>query len=276
MNGISAIVATYKRKTELINLFESIIENKFDQIEVIVVDQNCNNLLDEVILYYNSLLTIKHFKIPIPNQSHARNYGVQKATYDILCFPDDDCWFDPDTLKKVSDQFLNANVDLLIINWKQNIISGGEFSQKINSKQIFSFKAPIHYGTIVMFFRKEVFNQLGGFNETIGLGFYIGGGEDSELLFKAARNKINIFYCTDIIVNHNYIPQDNRDFKSIRSRQRAIGFIFLKQRLPLYVIVRGISSPFLKMLFSFNLSKAKVHYNSFMARLEGIFYALKN
>ena len=38
MKGISAVVATYRRKDELGRLFDSVISNQLQQIEMIVVD----------------------------------------------------------------------------------------------------------------------------------------------------------------------------------------------------------------------------------------------
>jgi glycosyltransferase involved in cell wall biosynthesis len=275
MKGISAIVATYKRKDELVRLFDSIISNNVPELEVIVVDQNTDGLIDGVISDYSRKLDIQHIKMTEANQSKARNLGAAKARYPVICFPDDDCWFETDSLKKVQ-QFFNEkpSTDILVINWKQNpVVHTSSFN--LTRKDVFSFKA-VGYVTYVLFLNAGVFNKLGGFMETIGIGKYIGGGEDSELTFRAAQRNFNIFYRSDIIVNHKYIPILSRDLTTIRARQRAMGFMYAKYQVPKHVIVKGLAAPLFKMIVSIGKRRSKEYYNMFLGRTEGFLYGMKN
>jgi glycosyltransferase involved in cell wall biosynthesis len=275
MKGISAIVATYRRKDELVQLFESLIKNNIDKLEVIVVDQNLDGLIDDLIEQYRRQLDILHLKMTEANQSKARNYGAALAKYPIICFPDDDCWFEDDSLQKVQQFFdQNTSTDLLIANWKQNpVVHTDSFS--LSKKKIFSFRA-VGYVTYVLFFNQGVFQRLGGFMETIGIGQYIGGGEDSELTFRAAHQNLNIFYRADIIINHTYIPILSRDLNTIRSRQRAMGLMYAKYEVPKFVILKGLTAPLIKMAFCMSKKKAREYYHMFLGRKEGYVYGLKN
>lgn len=275
MIGISAIIATYKRETQLKQLFDSFVSNNCSGLEVIVVDQNKDNLIDALIAEYKSVLNITHLKIEVANQSYARNYGASYARHSLICFPDDDCWFDNDSINKILEHFqYNATTDLLIINWRQSPVASSQ-SMALSKKDIFSYKAPTNYATYVMFFKTEVFFRLGCFIETIGLGRYIGGGEDTELIFRTAKNGFKIYYEGSIYVNHKYTDSTERDLKSIRARQRGTGFVYSRFKLSRFVILRGFFAPFLKMIFSMNLRKSQVHYNIFMARMEGFMYGFK-
>ena len=274
MKGISAVVATYRRKDELNRLFNSVISNNISNIELIVVDQNLDGLIDDVIAKYSSLLDINHVKMTEANQSKARNLGAAKAKYPLICFPDDDCWFEPDALQKVLAYFEhNTSTDLLIINWKQNPIVHHQ-SFALTTKEIFSFRA-VGYVTYVQFFNKNVFQKLGGFMETIGIGKYIGGGEDSELTFRAADRGMNIFYNAAIGVNHKYIAITTRDLPTIRARQRAMGLMYAKYNVPKHIVLRGLAAPLIKMVLCMNRQKAKEYYNMFLGRKEGLIYGLK-
>jgi glycosyltransferase involved in cell wall biosynthesis len=274
MKGISAVVATYRRKDELNRLFDSVIKNGIANIELIVVDQNTDGLIDDVIEKYRSSLDINHIKMTEANQSKARNLGASKAKYSVVCFPDDDCWFDDDSLKKVQQYFASdPSTDLLVINWKQNpMVHTGSFT--LTTKEVFSFRA-VGYVTYVLFFNAGVFQKLGGFMETIGIGKYIGGGEDSELTFRAADRGMNIYYDATIGVNHKYIPITTRDLQTIRARQRAMGLMYAKYNVPKYIVLRGLAAPLLKMAFCMNRQKAKEYYNMFLGRKEGLIYGLK-
>jgi glycosyltransferase involved in cell wall biosynthesis len=274
MKGISAVVATYRRKDELNRLFDSVIKNGIVNIELIVVDQNTDGLIDDVIENYRPLLDINHIKMTEANQSKARNLGASRAKYPVVCFPDDDCWFDDDSLKKVQQYFESApSTDLLVINWKQNpVMHTGSFA--LTTKEVFSFRA-VGYVTYVLFFNGGVFQKLGGFMETIGIGKYIGGGEDSELTFRAADKGMKIYYDATIGVNHKYIPITTRDLQTIRARQRAMGLMYAKYDVPKYIVLRGLAAPLLKMAFCMNRQKAKEYYNMFLGRKEGLIYGLK-
>ena len=276
MNGISAIVATYRRKDELKRLFNSILDNQLMLIEVIVVDQNTDGLIDNVVQDYHSKIEIVHLKITEANQSKARNFGASKAKYPIVCFPDDDCWFENNSLIEIQRYFENnQDTALLVINWKQNPNSKITQAFELSKKDMFSFRS-VGYVTYVLFFQTKIFNELGGFLESIGIGQYIGGGEDSELAFRAITRKLKIYFRPDIYVNHNYIAIYDRPIHILKARQRAMGLMYSLYDIPKYVIVRGFISPLIKLLFAFNLKKIKQHFTLFQARIEGYQYGEKN
>jgi glycosyltransferase involved in cell wall biosynthesis len=276
MTGISAVIATYNRRTQLETLFESIIQNNFPAFEAIVVDQNTDGLIDDIIEKYQGAFEIHHLKITEPNQSKARNIGASMAKYSVICFPDDDCWFDKDTLPKIINYFGKDDykTDLLIINWQQHPKQLPQ-STTVTAKSLFSFRS-VGYGTIVLIFKTAAFRKLGGFLEYIGIGKYIGGGEDSELTFRAASCGMKLYYNKDIKINHLYKPIVNADLSMIRSRQRAMGFLFAKYKVPLWVIVRGLASPMLRMILTFRHEKRKKFYNIFLARIEGLRYGVRS
>ena len=71
MTGISAVVATYNRKDELKNLFDSLNQDDTSFLELIIVDQNEDGLIDDLIRHYSSVLDIKHLKFKERQNSKA-------------------------------------------------------------------------------------------------------------------------------------------------------------------------------------------------------------
>jgi glycosyltransferase involved in cell wall biosynthesis len=194
MTGISAVIATYNRKEELKNLFDSLTHGDTSFVELIIVDQNEDGLIDDLVRQYSKALDIKHLKFKERQNSKARNFGAENARHSLICFPDDDCWFDRDSLGKVLAYFdRDPKTDLLIIRWNQNPAFQLN-SLPLTYKVISSFKAPIGYAAITLFMKKRIFFDLGGFDITFGIGSYIGGGEDTELIFKIANAKKHVFY----------------------------------------------------------------------------------
>ena len=55
---LSVVIPTIGRKDELKQLLNSIIKTQYPINEVIVVDQNCSCLIDEIITEFKTVLTI--------------------------------------------------------------------------------------------------------------------------------------------------------------------------------------------------------------------------
>ena len=274
MNGISAVIATYRRKEELRRLFDSILLQPPSLYELIVVDQNDDGLLDILMEEYSDRLPLVHLRMQEANQSKARNLGARAARYEVLCFPDDDCWFEPGALKGVQLHFeRHPETELLIINWSQNPYRH-DLSRPLTRKEVFSFRS-VGYVTYVQFYRRSTFEALGGFLDNVGIGQFIGGGEDSELTFRALQRGLRVFYEASIRVNHNYTPVQMRSPDIIRARQRGMGMVYAAYDVPYFVILRGMMAPLLKMVLSLNRKKSDEFYNIFRGRLEGFVHTLR-
>jgi glycosyltransferase involved in cell wall biosynthesis len=100
----SLVVATIGRTNELRRLLESLTQQEFSDYEVILVDQNCDDRLQVVLDEFVDRVPL--FRISSPKGvSSARNNGFQKASGEIIAFPDDDCWYSPGLLKKIDQWF---------------------------------------------------------------------------------------------------------------------------------------------------------------------------
>lgn len=267
-------MATYRRKEELRRLFDSVLLQPPTLFELIIVDQNRDGLIDDLLEEYRSRLPLVHLRMEEANQSKARNLGAATARYELLCFPDDDCWFDTGALKGVQLHFeRQPATDLLIINWVQNPYRH-DLSGELRRKEVFSFRS-VGYVTYVQFYRREVFTSLGGFLDNVGIGQFIGGGEDSELTFRAVQRGLRVFYEAGIRVNHHYIPVQTRSHSVIRARQRGMGMVYAVYDIPYLVILRGMMAPLVRMVFSMNRKKSGEFYNIFRGRLEGFVHTLR-
>ena len=104
MPRFSLIIATLSRTTELRRLLESFTQQDFSDYEVILVDQNDDDRLQALVDEFASRLPIERIFSP-KGVSIARNYGIRKATGELIAFPDDDCWYSPGLLAKVDQWF---------------------------------------------------------------------------------------------------------------------------------------------------------------------------
>ncbi len=84
---VSVIVPTYKRKNKLLNCINSIIGNTYENIEIIVINDDPSEDISEFLKIYQVIL-VQNKKENLA--AGCRNLGAQIAKGDILFFVDDD------------------------------------------------------------------------------------------------------------------------------------------------------------------------------------------
>lgn len=159
---ISVIITTYKRPTFLVRAINSVLNQTYQNYEIIVVDDN-----DEATVYREETLTLinsftKNIKyIPLAKNSgacNARNIGLEKARGDYILFLDDD------------DELLPKHLELLHAKYKGDNKIGVVFSQSvlIDVKSNLSFKS---VKTLVVEDDPLLFQLLVGANSTSAILF---------------------------------------------------------------------------------------------------------
>jgi glycosyltransferase involved in cell wall biosynthesis len=108
MIRFSLVVATFGRTTEVTTLLASVLCQRRNDIEIILVDQNADDRLLSAIEEVKGRLTIRHLRTENRNVSAARNLGLDAAQGEIVAFPDDDCWY-PDHLLDGVDQWFKTS-----------------------------------------------------------------------------------------------------------------------------------------------------------------------
>ena len=94
---LSLLIATVRRRTELERLLFSLRQQKHTCLQIIIADQNPPNFLVDVYAEFTDL-PLQVISAPDKGVSQARNAILPLAKGDYIVFPDDDCWYAPDTL----------------------------------------------------------------------------------------------------------------------------------------------------------------------------------
>lgn len=200
MKWVSVVVATYKREAELKNALESLAEQTYPHMEIVLVDDNGNDEWNSKVSEIVEEFRNRHPQILLeyivndPNQGSAktRNIGINSAKGDYITFLDDDDIYLPDKIRK-QVEFMETNqydysiTDLLLYNE-----GGKEIDKRIRSyikettvESLRTYHLMYHMtGTDTMMFRKEYLTQIGGFAPiNVGDEFYLmqraieGGGK---------------------------------------------------------------------------------------------------
>ncbi|WDN59827.1 glycosyltransferase family 2 protein [Streptococcus parasuis] len=186
---VSIIVATYRRKEALKRALQSLVEQTYPYIEIIVIDDNANaewNTQVEKIV--NSIkLNNGHEIIYIKNLSNkgsaeTRNTGINQATGEFVTFLDDDDIYLPNKVKKQVEHMTKEGADfsltdLWLYDEKGKLIEKRvrDYIKDSSSESLMKYHLMYHLtGTDVMMFKKKYLVDIGLFSPiNVGDEFYL-------------------------------------------------------------------------------------------------------
>jgi glycosyltransferase involved in cell wall biosynthesis len=233
--AISVIVSTIGRPGPLRELIDSLSQSRgAPPFELIVVDQSdegsCTALLAELDLPFPArALTSAR------GASLGRNVGSRVAHGAILTFPDDNAFYQPDTLARA--------FSLMQDGW--DAVSGIQVTRDGRPSMLRWLPAAtaITVGNVqrsaiesTIFIKRSEFESLQGFDERIGVGSAgpFQAGEVTDLLLRLLYTGARLQYDPSIVVVSDD-PRDNRvpNFdRKMRGYGTGMGHLYRKHPLP--------------------------------------------
>lgn len=268
---ISLILATIGRSEDVGHLIRSLAAQSERRFELIVVDQNSDDRLIRFLDEGRDLGTeLLHLRLDRPSLSGARNLGLAHATGEIVAFPDDDCWYEPDTIKSVLAAFTeDASRDGIIGHWVEQAAAQNRqpHPERLSSQAWRNFRGG-NASSITLFIKRELLSRLGGFDERFGVGRWYGAAEETDFMLRALSTGANLASCPDVRVHHRFSTTPStklfEDCRNARKRARGTGGLYAKHRLDTWVVVRGLLAPVIVPLVKID----------FRAAIRGIFVTL--
>jgi len=170
---VSVVIATYNREKYIRKAIESILNQTYKNIEVIIIDDSSTNETQDIISGFNQ----KDTRIVYIRNKHrigfvkSLNKGIRIAGGNYIArLDDDDFWCDCQKLEK-QIRFLEGHPEYILTGGGIIIINEGgqEIQRYLNpetDKEIrdaMLFECPISHGAVV--FRKDAWKKVGGYNE---------------------------------------------------------------------------------------------------------------
>jgi len=204
---VSVIIATKNEEKNIGNCLESIKNQTYPKIEIIVVDLNSTDNTRKIAQGYTKVLNLAEAdNLRVKNLRGAQvNFGVKKSRGDIIFFPDADMTFSPNLVSEAVE--LLEKYDALYV---PEVICGKGFFGKIrNFERGFYNKTCID---AVRFVRRNTFLAVGGFDEKD-----IAFGPDDWDLTKMIKQKTRRLTITQSPIYHH---EEELDF-NIYLRKKA-------------------------------------------------------
>ena len=161
---VSIIVPTYNRRDTILKSIKSLLNQTYDNIEIIVVDDGSSDKTYRLFENYNND-KIKFFRYEQNKGAcYARNYGVSKSTGKYIAFHDSDDEWLPEKLEKQMKKMLDGNYDFIfcgmygIKHKRKYYIPNHKFNE--NKIVLYQQLYRNHISTQTMLMKREVFSKV--------------------------------------------------------------------------------------------------------------------
>lgn len=274
---ISLILATVGRTDDVAHAIRSLAAQSDRRFELIVVDQNPDDRLKPYVAEgIRAGLDLKHLRLDKPSLSGARNHGLAVASGEIIAFPDDDCWYEPDTIKSLLSAFeCNGSLDGLIGHWVEQAAAQNKLprSEPLSNDDWRRFRGG-NASSITLFIKRDLLLRLGGFDERFGVGRWYGAGEETDFIFRALACGAKLLCTPDVRVHHRYSTRPVSpllmDCQNARKRARGTGGLYAKHNLGALIVLRGFLAPVVNPLLKADFRNAFRGVFVSLGRMEGM------
>ena len=201
--NISVLIPTKERPQQLDACIKSVLASDHESFEVIVIDQSP----EPYALIRDPRLHIHHSSVR--GKSAALNVAIELASGHLFAFTDDDCTVSRDWLTQGHARFeAQPEVDLiygalLAIPHNHSLWFVPEFNPARLEVVSGAVRARYRGGAGAnMFARRELFEQIGGFDEAIGPGVSFRSCEEYDIYYRALRAGAKVLRDPDNAVLH--------------------------------------------------------------------------
>lgn len=243
----SLIVCSVDRFDQLERLFTSLATQIHRDFEVILVDQNPDDRLMPLVERFSPSYAIRRIH-SAKGLSRARNNGIAAAGGTYVAFPDDDCWYEPDTLV-AAERLFSQSPELSIVTGRTLDAAGvpsvsptGDEALDITRRNYLDCG-----NSNGIFVRRAALAAIGGFDEDLGVGSEspFQSGEEADFLLRALSAGQKLRYFPSLIVHHDQVitRYDAAQIARAKRYGRGFGALMRKQRFSVFYVAYRLARP---------------------------------
>jgi glycosyltransferase involved in cell wall biosynthesis len=172
---VSVVIATYNMARFLPLALRSALDQSYENMEVLVIDDGSQDDTQAAMAPFRGDHRVRYIFQQNGGQASAKNHGIRQAQGEYVAFLDADDLWTPDKLERQMPLFLRSPAVGIVYSRVACIDEAGR-ELRIEGYDLFRGRVSgpllisnfIGFGTSVV--RKECFDRLGSFDESIGMG----------------------------------------------------------------------------------------------------------
>jgi len=205
---ISCIVPVYNGERFLAEALDSILDQSYRPLEIIVVDDGSTDSTPTVAARYRNEITYLRQKHAGP--ATARNYGIRTAKGEFLAFLDADDVWEKEKLSHQMTRFdMQPELDMSTGHVKNFWVPELEHERQLMQGAYLGNLPGYVFQTLLV--RRSAFDKVGYLDETIGLL-----GDDTDWFVRANEKSLKSEMLPDVLV-HRRMHQTNISRSSTRA-----------------------------------------------------------
>ena len=172
---ISVIIPTYNRASKISDCIHSVMNQTYDNIEIIIVDDCSTDNTEEIVKQIKDK-RVRYFKLERNMRAcFARNFGADHACGEYIAFQDsDDVWHEEKLLEEYN-ALIDKNVDFVFCGMNKIDVNGkkvGFFPECKIHKSIDFYKQELKLNVVstqTILLKKDILQHI-RFDESIKIG----------------------------------------------------------------------------------------------------------
>jgi len=276
MVRFTLICGTAGRTRELERLLRSLAAQSYRRFELLLIDQNTDGRAERILASFPEIAALRLQSSP--GLCRALNLGLRNATGDIIAFPDDDCWYQPDLLQQLADLFdTHPGWDAITVPTADEQGRRSICRWPKSPGSLTKTKLGFCGCATSVFYRRAICKRIGNFDESIGAGVsLLNPGSDIDYLHRAVRAGFHLEYQPQLVVGHpQNLPTGMVDQQGQRKRYQSAygeGSNSRKYSLPLWHAAALALFPLLRALKHSLTLRTRLALNewlTFQGRVDG-------
>jgi glycosyltransferase involved in cell wall biosynthesis len=272
----SLICGTAGRTSELERLLRSLAVQSHREFELLLIDQNTDERAEHILATFSQIPLVR-LQSPA-GLCRGFNLGLRHAKGEIVGFPDDDCWYQPDFLEQLANLFqVHPDWDGLSVptadeHGRPSIARWDKQAGRLTKTNI-----GMRGCSTSVFYRRTVCERVGTFDESIGARIsLVNPGADIDYLHRVIRAGFCVQYQPQLAVGHpQNLPEGVINEQGKRKRYQygyGEGSMVRKYSVPLWYASAIVLFPFvraIKQAISGNHHLASSEWLTFRGRFDG-------
>lgn len=201
---ISVIMPVLNREHTIRKALQSVVDQQYPQVELIVLDGGSKDRTVDIIKEFHEHIAYWHSEYD-GDPSTAVNFGIGKATGDLVALLMADDWYEPDTLAKIASAYqANPDVDMLtcggsVLRYSAESKQYETVMSFIEAKDLYLSFFNICFASSAIccrFIRKSWYDQIGTYLSRDNNGKHI-FSNDKEFLLRSVMHGVK-----DVFIEH--------------------------------------------------------------------------